>query len=86
MLFRLIRRLVLPKFFKAGFTHEQSDHLEGWLSRNGYTDDWILWSPPTKQMYRKQSHEAAIWHPSPESERECLKLGRVYAESVGIRR
>lgn len=85
MLLHLIRWLVLPKFLKAGFTHEQSDHLEGWLSRDGYTDDLILWSPSTKKKYRRGSHEGATWNPSPESEQECLKLGRVYAEMVGIK-
>ena len=85
MLIRLIRWLVLPKFVEAGFTFEQSDHLEGWLSRDGFNDDWILWSPTTRQMYRRKSYDGSTWQPSHESELECLKLGRVYAELVGIK-
>ena len=85
MLLRLIRWLLLPKFFKAGFTYERSGPLEGWLSRDGYNDDWILWSSKTKQMYRRQSEDGTTWHPSPESEKDCLKLGRVYAELVGMK-
>lgn len=74
-----IRWLILPKFFKAGFTLERSGELEGWLSRDGYTDEWILWSPQTKQMYRRKDEDAR-WRPSPENESQCLKLGRVYLE------
>jgi hypothetical protein len=86
MLLRLIRWLVLPKFFKAGFTREQSGNLEGWLSRDAYNDDWIVWSPNTRQMYRRKDHDGAAWRPSPESEQECLKLRRVCAELVGMKR
>ena len=86
MLLRLIKWLIPSNFFNAGFTRERVEHLEGWLSRDGYNDDWILWSPHTKQMYRRKSHEGAAWRPSPESEQECLKLGRTYAELVGIKR
>lgn len=84
-LLALIRRIVLPVFSRAGFTYEQLDQLEGWLSRDPYTDDWILWAPRTEQMYRRKDQEGASWQPSPESKSECLKLGRVYAELVGIR-
>jgi hypothetical protein len=80
-----VRWLILPKFFKAGFTSERSGELEGWLSRDGYTDDWILWSPETKQMYRRKDEQDARWRPSPETEAQCLKLGRVYAEMMRLR-
>ncbi len=84
-LISFVRWLVLPTFFQAGFTYEKSDHLEGWLSRDGYTGDWILWSPFTKQMYRRKDQDGARWEPSLESKGDCLKLGQVYAERVGMK-
>ena len=61
----------------------KSGGIEGWWSRDGFNDDLILWSEKTSQMYRRQSGDSP-WQPSPETKRECLKLGRVYAEQLGI--
>ncbi len=79
-----MRRLILSDFLRAGFTFEKAGTLEGWLSRDPFSDDWILWSEKTKQMYRR--HEAGRrWQPTQESRRDCLKLGRVYAEMMSIK-
>ena len=78
----VLRRMLLPTFFQAGFTFERSGSLEGWLSRDPYTDEWILWSERTKQMYRRTGQ--GEWKPSPEKRDACLKLGRVYAEMKGF--
>lgn len=80
----IFRWIVLPKFFKAGFSFESDGGLEGWLTRDPYNSDWILWSPTTRQLYRKSDGQKT-WLPSPENEVETLKLGRVYAEIKGIR-
>ena len=55
--------------------------MEGWLSRDPHTSDWILWSPATEKMYRRGEREAQ-WRASPESMRECRKLGREYADKL----
>jgi hypothetical protein len=84
LLVNFISSLFPMTFPAAGFTWEQSDHLEGWISRDPHNDDWILWSTKSKQMYRR-ANAGRMWRPSPESEKECMKLGLVYAELVGIR-
>lgn len=76
----LVRWAVLSFTFGPGFTFERCGHIEGWLSRDPYNDDWILWSPKTRQMYRSKSGSYGVWFPSPESKQDCIHLGRVYAE------
>ncbi len=86
ILLNILRKLVQSKFFRAGFTLETVDNgMTGWLTRDPYTNEWLLWSPKTKQTYRRGESATAFWRPSPESEAECLKLGTVYAELMGIR-
>ncbi len=80
----LLRRLFLPVFLRAGFTFERSGNIEGWLGRDPYSDDWILWSDKTQQMYRSRDGQNPFWVPSPESREECLKLGRVWKEMRGL--
>ena len=77
----ILRRVLLPAFLNAGFTYEQNGSLEGWLSRDPFTDDSILWSTRTKQMYRRR--DQGDWRPSPETRQACLQLGRVYGEMKG---
>jgi len=72
-------------FPQAGFIWDRSTEIEGWLSRDPYTDDWILWSPKSEQMYRRKGWEGARWLPSPESEEQCLKLSEVYSEMMGVK-
>ena len=71
----VLRGLLLTKFDKAGFTPEENGR---WISRDPFTDKWILWSTRAKLMFRKTDAPDAEWRPSPESERECLALGRAY--------
>ena len=81
----MLRNALLSGFFKAGFTYEKAGNLEGWLTRDPYTNDWILWSLKTNQIYRRSDWHSGHWQPSPESKEQCLKLGQVYADIVRIK-
>jgi len=81
----IFKKALSSRFLRAGFTYETAGNLEGWLSRDPNTNDWILWSAKTKQMYRRRDWHKEQWHPSSETEQQCLKLGQVYAELIGIK-
>lgn len=79
----IFRRLAGNKFLEYGFSYEViGPGFEGWMSRDGVTDDFILWSKATQQMYRSKGGKTP-WFPSPEVKSECLRLGKVYAERMG---
>jgi hypothetical protein len=87
-LLRLLGSLIPDSFFGSGFTFEtpkKRGDIDGWLSRDPYNDEWILWSTRTKQMYRKRNWNDALWRPSPETKHQCMKLGRVRCEMLGER-
>ena len=82
----ILRSILLTDFAKAGFTSNSSNEPPGWLSRDGHNDDWIYWSTATNQMYRKQDgHELENWEASPETKAQCLNLGRLYAQRIGMK-
>lgn len=64
------------RFVDAGFTWEY--RLQGWLSRDPYNDDWILWDERNEQMLRLTGQENANWRPSEETLPECVELGQKY--------
>ena len=74
---RLSARLV-----DAGFTWEYK--LQGWLSRDPYNNDWILWDERNERMLRRPDQERAGWRQAEESLRECIDLGRKYRVQTGI--
>jgi hypothetical protein len=64
------------RFVDAGFTWEYK--LQGWLSRDPYNQDWILWDERNKRMLRLPDREDADWRPSEETLQQCIELGQKY--------
>lgn len=69
------------RFVRAGFTYEQNPNVIGWLSRDPYNDDWILWDEIHQVMLRSADGDAS-WRISRESLRECLRIGREYERRI----
>lgn len=63
------------KLVDAGFTWEY--RLHGWLSRDPYTDDWILWDERNEQMLRLP-RQGDDWQASEENFQQCIELGQKY--------
>ena len=68
------------KFHRAGFDWAHGP--QGWLSRDPYNDDWILWDDRKKQMFRA-TDPGGDWRPSGEGVEECIALGRKYRGQIG---
>lgn len=89
---RLLVKRLLDSLFKlpvsdliaAGFTYEYSMGIEGWISRDPSSLDWILWSNRENKMYIRKNDPNAAWQPAPEGKRECIMRGRLYAESKNL--
>jgi hypothetical protein len=66
------------RFHKAGF--DWADGPQGWLSRDPYNDDWILWDERNERMLRATGDDD--WRPSGETLDECITLGQKYREQL----
>ena len=80
--FRYIAARMLDwKFYRANFTWEENEHVQGWLSRDPDNYGWILWDCVNNRMLRSQDGDGS-WEPSRESVSECLRVGEKYWKSV----
>ena len=66
------------RFINAGFTWEAGAEARGWLSRDPFNNDWILWDTAHKRMLRRSDEGTAEWQPSRESIHECIALAEAY--------
>lgn len=88
---RLVPELLLSlRFFRAGFERHYEGNLQGWMTRDSESDDWILWDVRNKRMLRLApvgsfSRDGKWdWRPSGESLEQCLALGRKYRKLMGF--
>ena len=65
------------RFRNAGFSYEENRNVSGWLSRDPYNDDWILWDDRHDVMLRSTDDDVT-WRATTETMEQCLNLGREY--------
>lgn len=70
-----------PSFPAAGFVYRRCGPHLGGVGRDGFNNDWILWSVADQRMYRATSLEPSKWMASDETRAECLHLGRLHVEA-----
>lgn len=69
------------RFHRAGF--DWAEGPQGWLSRDPYNDDWILWDERNNRMLRATDPDGN-WRPSGETLEQCTALGRKYRLDMGF--
>lgn len=69
------------RFHRAGFDWAKGP--QGWLSRDPYSDDWILWDERNNRMLRATDPDGN-WIPSRETLEQCIALGRKYRFHMGL--
>lgn len=67
------------RFHKAGFNCAEGP--QGWLSRDPYNDDWILWDERNERMLRATDPDGD-WRLSGETLDEWIALGQKYEEQI----
>ena len=69
------------RFYRAKFTWEHGQHIQGWISRDPQNDDWILWDCANNRMLRSQDFDGS-WTATNETVTECLEMGRQYWRTI----